>query len=264
MPRYQALTPDAFAHLRCARTAHYRHAATSVLTPLALVEVFKACMVLPLAFVQQGAAGQEPAPARYSLAALQGLQPGVNLCVAPSDGRWLAPYVPARHRCQPFALAHAQHDRVVLCVDADSPLLGQQGEALFDAQGQPSAYVRQMLGFVEQLHAGQQRLDALCAVLAGEGLIAPWPLSVQHAGGEQTLEGLHCIDEARLQQLDAPALARIRDAGALPVVYAQLLSMQHVQALSALAAQRAGQSSGNGADRSMDMRFSVQGDTLKF
>ena len=49
--------------------------------------------------------------------------------------------------------------------------------------------------------------------------------------GEQAINGLFQIDEAALNQLSADALLDVRNAGALPIAYCQLLSMQHLPLL---------------------------------
>src|SRR5690606_9874504 len=71
--------------------------------------------------------------------------------------------------------------------------------------------------------------------LDAEGLIVPWEITVRGKDGEKKITDLYRIDEARLNSLDAAALSRIHQAGALPVAYCQLLSMQHIHTLAKLA-----------------------------
>jgi hypothetical protein len=66
-------------------------------------------------------------------------------------------------------------------------------------------------------------------------LFQPWPLTVRTAEGERQIEGLHRIDEARLNALDAQALHRVHAAGGLVVAYCQLLSMGNIQTLGLIA-----------------------------
>ena len=83
MPKYQAITKTDFANLRWKRYESYHFAALDAVAPLVVQELPKACMTLPIAFIQQGEA--------FVPAAVQGLQPGQNLFVSP-DGRWIGPY----------------------------------------------------------------------------------------------------------------------------------------------------------------------------
>jgi hypothetical protein len=127
MPKYQAITRTDFANLRWKRYESYAFAAQDAVAPLVVQELPKACMSLPIAFIQQGET--------FVPAAVQGLQPGQNLFVSP-DGRWVGPYTPAAYRGYPFALANADNGQVVLCVDTDSGLVGEDyTETFFDEQG---------------------------------------------------------------------------------------------------------------------------------
>jgi hypothetical protein len=91
--------------------------------------------------------------------------------------------------------------------------------------------VRQILAFLEQVAADRQRTERLCALLAEHALIQPWPLTVKTAAGER----LQCIDEVALKALPEAQFETLRQAGALPLIYCQLLSMQHIALLGKLA-----------------------------
>jgi hypothetical protein len=230
MPNYQAISSTTHASQRWKRFDHYHFAAKDAVAPLVVQELHKAVMALPLAFIEQEG-GCTPV-------AVLGLQNGQNLFVTP-DGRWLGGYTPATYRGHPFALASTPEAQLMLCVDADSGLVGPEGEdfeeTFFDEQGQPSQAVKAVLQFLEQVRANRQPTERLCALLAQEGLIQPWPISVKADNGEQAIEGLHRIDEAKLNALGADALHRLHQAGALPLIYCQLLSMQHLPLLGKLA-----------------------------
>lgn len=266
MSTYQALSPATHAALRFQRYTHYAFAAQDAMAPLVQQELVKACMHLPVAFIQQGA--------HFCPAAVQGFLPGQNLWLG-ADGRWEGGYVPAVYRSHPFALLPNEAGQMLLCVDADSGLLhASQGEALFDAEGQPTQAVKDVLGFLEQV-AGNRRVTlALCDALAQQQLIQPWPLRVQTAQGEQAIGGLFRIDEAALNRLEAPALKALQDCGALSMAYMQLLSMQHLATLAQraqrLSAQKAAPASAAGhglpvnSKGELDLEFLNQGGTLSF
>lgn len=258
MAKYQAITKTDFANLRWKRCSGYRFAARDAVAPLVAQELPKACMTLPIAFVQQGEA--------FVPAAVQGLQPGQNLFVA-ADGRWMGPYVPAAYRSYPFALAKADNDQLVLCVDTDSGLVGEgHAEAFFDEQGEPSQPVKAVLNFLQQIRANREATIRICAALNAEDLIQPWPITLKGKDGEQTVQGLYRIDEARFNSLDADALHRVQRAGALPVVYCQLLSMQHLQTLAKLAEAHAGANArpSTAPNGELDLEFLNSNDTLSF
>lgn len=262
MPKYQAITKTDFASLRWKRYESYHFAALDAFAPLVVQELPKACMTLPIAFIQQGET--------FVPAVVQGLRPGQNLLVSP-DGRWIAPYTPAMYRGYPFRLANTESSQVVLCVDTDSGLVGEgHTESFFDAQGEPSESVKGVLHFLQQVHTNRAVSERACAALHAEGLIQPWPVTLKSGQGEKTVQGLYRIDEGRLNGLSAEALQRLQQAGALSVAYCQLLSMQHLQMLGQLAeahvsarvqSQQALPTTPNGE---IDLEFLNHGGTLSF
>lgn len=262
MPKYQAITKTDFANLRWKRFDSVRFAAQDAVAPLVVQELPRACLSLPIAFIPQGDA--------FVPAAVQGLQPGKNLFVSP-DGRWIGPYTPAIYRGYPFALADADNGQVVLCVDTDSGLVGEHhSEPFFDEQGEPSPSVKAVFDFLQQVRRNREITLRVCAALQAEALIQPWPVTLKGEHGETSVQGLYRIDEARLNSLSADALHRLQQAGALPVAYCQLLSMQHLATLGQLAqahaqaAARQAQTLPTTASGELDLEFLNSGDTISF
>lgn len=254
MPNFKAVTKTDFGNLRWKRYDTYHFAGQDAITPLLAHELSKACLSLPIAFFKQNDT--------FTLVVLLGLQAGKNLFVSP-DGRWIGPYIPAAYRGHPFALAQAENDQMVLCVDTDSGLIGEQyDQRFFDANGEPTQSIKDVLGFLQQVHHNRGLTERLCAVLGAEQLITPWPLVVKGETGEQTIEGLYRVDEARLNSLDSEALERVHKAGALPLVYCQLLSMQHIQTLGQLTEAHAKLKPASAVD--LDSVFGGGGDSLEF
>lgn len=228
MPDFQAITRTTHAGKRWKRYGSYAFAARNALVPLSVQELPRAALHLPIAFV---ASDGEP----FTPVAVLGFQPGQNLFVAP-DGRWQGGYTPAACRAHPFALASLPGGEQVLAFDAGSGLLAETGgEPFYDADGQPAQAVRDILAFLTQLQADRERTRHICQALAAHPLFQPWPLKVQTEAGERQVDGLHRIDEAALHALPAEPLKALQQAGALPLVYCQLLSMQHLPLLGRLA-----------------------------
>jgi hypothetical protein len=222
MPRYELITKTCFAAQGWRRYDSYAFAATDAVAPLVVQELAKACMSLPIAFLQQNDA--------FVPHAVQGLEPGRNLFVV--NGKWVAPYTPAAYRGYPFALAKGEDDQLHLCIDMDSGLVGADGDQqFFDDAGEVAQPVKDVLNFLQQIHNNRAVTQRVCAALAAEDLFQPWPLKVQGPNGERNIEGLFRIDEARLNSLEPDALARVQKAGGLPVAYCQLLSMSNIQTL---------------------------------
>ena len=86
--------------------------------------------------------------------------------------------------------------------------------------------------FLGKIAANNEATQNICEILQRHNLIQVWPLSLQ--GESEQDVGLFRIDEAALNQLSPDAFKEIRQAGALPVIYCQLLSMQNLARLSEL------------------------------
>jgi hypothetical protein len=266
----QPITPQQHASLRWKRFAAYTFAAEDTVVPVVAHEVSRAAMALPLAFVQAPAKGWETAATTYVLMAVLGLGKGQNLFVAP-DGRWLGAYTPAAYRGYPFQLANTPDGKQVLCLHSDSGLVsdtegGTGGERFFDDDGQPSQALKEVLGFLTQVAQNRQATQRIVALLDEKGLIQPWSIKTQSQAGERAIEGLYRIDEAKLNELGGEDLKALQQAGALPLAYAQLLSMQHLQTLGKLAQARASQpevlpTTGAGE---LDLAFLNKGGTISF
>jgi hypothetical protein len=228
MPRYDVITKSGFAALAWRHHNSYAFAAADALAPLVVLELAKACMCLPIAFLQQNDA--------FVPHAVQGLEPGRNLFVV--NGKWIAAYTPAVYRGHPFAVTEGEKDQLHLCIDIDSGLVGAgEGfdQSFFDDAGEAAQPVKDALNFLQQIHRNRAVTQRVCAALAAEDLLQPWPLTVQGPDGERRVDGLFRIDEARLNSLDPEALARVQKAGGLPVAYCQLLSMGNIQTLGLIA-----------------------------
>lgn len=231
MTQLTAISREQHAGKRWKRYTSYSFAAKDTVTPLVAQELPRACVSLPVGFVKTESG--------FQLVAVQGLQPAQNLWVAP-DGRWLGGYVPATYRGYPFVLANAGDGRRVLCVRDESGLVDDtQGEPFFDEDGQAAKPLRDVLGFLEQVSDNARLTAGMCRLLDEHGLIRPWSVKLRSEDAERVAQGLFRVDETALNALPVEALDGLRKGGALPLVYCQLLSMQHLQRLGQLASQHA-------------------------
>lgn len=261
MPNFVAVSRTHHTGQRWQRPSSYRFAAQDAVVPLVAQELPKAAMHIPFGFI----ATDE----RFVPVAVQGLEPGRNLFVAP-DGRWLAGYIPAAYRAYPFLLARTEEGTQVLCIDQDSGLITDtgQGESFFNDDGSPAKAVADVLDFLNQVQAGREQTARVCALLQQHGLIQPWPLKVHDADDVRAVEGLFRIDEGTLNALPADALLALRDGGALALAYCQLLSMQHLTKLGPLAQAHAQAAAAQPLPQTpngeLDLEFLNKGGTISF
>lgn len=228
MANYTTVSKDHHKNKRWLRYDSFAFAVNTSFVHIVLQELTHAGQAFPLAFIKQDDT--------FHLIALLGLEPTQNLFIAP-NGQWIGDYVPAALRGYPFKLVKAEDDQLVLCVDQDTELVtgGPHGEAFLDDSGSPSAALRQVLNFLQQLEANRQITAKACEALVRHNLVVPWPITLKTPQGEQNIGGLHQIDEQALNRLPGEALAELRDAGALATAYCQLFSMTNLNALSKLA-----------------------------
>ncbi|WP_299436447.1 SapC family protein [uncultured Rhodospira sp.] len=208
--------------------ADYKMARSQPIVPLARTEVPRAVLAFPIAF-QATAEGA-------SLVAVMGLTTERNLFVT-ADNRWAGAYVPAIFRGYPFALGNTEDGRQVVCIDEDSGCLreGPGAKPLFDENDQPAPFLREIMGFLQQLARDRQATMAGVATLEKHGLLEAWPITIKAGERETNVTGLLRINESALNALEPAALAEVRDAGALPIAYGQLYSMGHLRLLGKMA-----------------------------
>ena len=160
--------------------------------------------------------------------AVLSLSPNRNMLVAP-DGRWLGAYVPAFLRSYPFALVPKQGtDQSVLCVDTDSGLVVEgnaAGEDFVGPDGNISPALKKALDFLNALERSRRATDVAVTALAAAGVIQPWPIKLKAEQGDRAITGLYRIDEVALNALTDDVFLKLRKASALPIAYAQMLSM---------------------------------------
>jgi len=228
MPKFVPITKTDFADKHWQRVTDYSHAAKDVICPLVLQEMTKTVVSLPIAFAY---INEQPTPV-----AVQGIKSGTNALVD-RNGKWIGKYIPAAYRGYPFLLANTEDGQQVLCFDEESDLLGDDGETFFGEDGEASEAVKGIMTFLTNVQNNRTATQNICTILNETKLIQPWPIKLKTEDGEVPVEGLFRIDEAALNALDKDVFDEIRQAGALPLIYCQLLSMQHLSALANLAAQ---------------------------
>jgi len=210
--------------LRWRRYADYGFARAIQAVDVGLAETPKLCPAMPILFRQ---AGEGFAPV-----ALLGVEAGRNDFVAP-DLRWVTSYVPAALRGHPFAIAPGAEGQLVLCVDPASVTDGA-GEAFFGEDGAPSAAVKAVMDFLQQVETSRQAARSAAAALARLGVLKPYALSDPKAPETVLIEGLFSVDEAVLAGLAEADFAGLRATGAIKLAYHQLLSLELWPALLTL------------------------------
>lgn len=177
---------------------------------------------------------KDPNTGGFFAAALLGLEADQNLFL--QGDRWDATYVPTMAQRQPFLIATggAGDDKLPLVsLDLDHPRVSQdEGEALFDSEGEPSEFLNQKIGLLEKLHRGLQHSSGFIDALLQHQLLVQIVLDLAFTdGGKKTLQGFYCIAEERLYQLKGDVLESLHQAGYLQPVFMAVASLSRVRDL---------------------------------
>ena len=154
--------------------------------------------------------------------------------------------MPAFARRYPFVLANTEDDtKLTVCIDEVYPGLGtQQGEALFNADGSQTPYLKRVLDFLQLFHAETQRTSTFATRLKELGLLVPKVINVERGGERQSVGGLWIVDAATLRGIDDTRVLELLRAGYLAWIEAHLLSLG---SLSRLMARMQGAATGSAA-----------------
>lgn len=193
--------------------------------PISYTEFAPAARDYPLVFTSADA-GKTYAPV-----AVLGVGAGENLfCV---QDAWVEDvYVPAYARRYPFCMAKVKRQDVerqerLICVEK-SYVDEAHGEALFDDKAEPLARWRDLQRLLVEYEADLERGRELCVILADYGLLQPFNMQATlNQGGKMQLTGMHRVDEARLEHLNASQFKNLAKKGILGRIYAHLLSLEN-------------------------------------
>lgn len=204
---------------------------------LAGTEFSDACKDYPVVWVAAG--NDESGKPQVAPIAVFGLQAGQNLCI--DDNGWRVRYVPAVLRLYPFALARVGPTEMVVCFDESWVGFGNEGQALFNAQGEPGEFVVNVQKQLENFEVEVERTRLAGAALMEKGLLRDMRFDATLPDGKKlTVDGFLTIDEEKLNQLsDADILTFTRN-GLMGLIHAHQISLSNMARLVEWHAERAG------------------------
>jgi hypothetical protein len=228
---YKRIVPfntRAFANKKVKPVNNFSFASGNHVVSLMVNEFNRAAGTYPIVFLKE----QED---QLSPFALLGFQQGENLFVD-ADGQWKAGYIPAVIRRYPFALGKGKEEnQFMLCIDDESEFLSEtEGQPLVQEDGSPGEIVEKAKEYLSELHRSGEITRRFARELSDRELLRPLNMKVQ--GGEKTLNvgGCFCVDEKKLAELPDEDFLALRKVGALPLVYAHLVSLGQMERLARL------------------------------
>lgn len=208
--------------------------------PLAGTELVQASREYPVLFSGEGDG--------IGLVALTGLAAGENLFVEAS-GKWReGVHVPAFVRRYPFIFAtrggstEGEPEEFTVCIDDTYPGLtseGEEGERMFDSEGEQTEFLERTVEFLRQLQAQLQRTREFAQRVEELGLLRARDLQISDdAGGSYLVRDFRIIDEQALAGLSAETLSELHEKGWLGWLYAHLISLGNFDRLRRLGGAR--------------------------
>ncbi|MBW3616995.1 MAG: SapC family protein [Proteobacteria bacterium] len=204
--------------------------------PLVVTEFTPAALSYPVIF-----AGDAKLPV-----AVMGISHGENLFVDDNGVYDPDSYLPAYVRRYPFVFANDQTgERLIVCIDTAAEAVGENPDAPFFVNGEPSEFTQSAIRFCEDFETERRRTESFVEVLKELDLFDVkramfTPRNADGTVGEpQQIAEYFGVSEEKLNALPAEKLVELRDNGALGQIYAHLISLQGWDRLIARALIRA-------------------------
>jgi hypothetical protein len=194
--------------------------------PISLSEFQPVARDYPIVFT--GAQGSQS----FAPVAVLGLASGENLFY--ENEKWAsAVYIPAYARRYPFCMAKVnvnqveQKDRLI-CIE--KTYIDEQGESMFDPQGQPNAKWKDLERLLGEYEADLERSREMCSILSDYGLFEPFTMQAtfRDTGAKpMQVTGMFRVVEKNLENLNTAQLKNLIRKGILPRIYIHLLALEN-------------------------------------
>ncbi|SFC64885.1 SapC family protein [Pseudoalteromonas denitrificans] len=203
------------------------------LVPVVAHEFSRVANEYPLVFIKNGESGE------FQPVVVFGLEPGENLFM--KDDKWQGAYIPHALTRYPFVLSTNPNDETKLLVgiNESSDLVNEdEGHALFDEKGEETDYLKRrkesLINFIEfsQVTAGFSKY------LAEKELLIAQTLTLEIKGEKRDINGIHLIDEKKLNELSDEDFLDIRKRGFLGPIYSFLTSLHQINRLAKLKSEQ--------------------------
>lgn len=190
--------------------------------PLTAVEFMASAADYPIVF-----AGSED---QLMPLAVMGVRDNENLYID-EQGKLDAAYAPAFLRRYPFVFSSQDEGKnFTLCIDETFSGCNQEnvGERLFDAEGEQTTYLNNVLEFLKEYQIHFARTQAFCKKLKELDLLQPMGAQFTTPAGEKlTLTGFFAVDRKKLKELPAAELELLVKNDGMELIYLHLHSLRN-------------------------------------
>ncbi len=206
----------------------FRFAAGLASVPLGASEVVEAAKHFPVVFSTDGP---------LLPMALLSLKEGANAFID-SQGKWLAPYVPAHVRRYPFILGNTDRpDNYTVMFVSDAPHFTSgegEGEPLYAADGQMEPTLNKAVEFLKAFQQETVATEKLLAQMTEAEVLTMQRIDITRTDGTSaTVDGIRAVDRKKLVALRNAVLADWVREGLMELIYAHFSSLKNFGMLAA-------------------------------
>jgi hypothetical protein len=207
------------------KTKHqYEHTANSHLAAATLVEYAQLAHCMPIVYIK------DPDSDKFFSVAVLGLEQGKNMYL--HDGKWMGQAIPLNMVRYPFDIRQDQENRLGIMIDENSELVGDEGEALFDKDGEPTEYLNNRQKLLGDLARSDVATQQFVKQLEELELLEPMNMVIYyHDGSTRNMTGIYVISEKRLNELDDEKILALHKSKFLGAIYTSMLSLGQIQKL---------------------------------
>jgi hypothetical protein len=235
--RPEPLSREAHRRIGLRRVTNpFAFARASNVAPLTVAEFPLAGLTYPIIF-----AGERRMPL-----AVMGLGQGQNLFVNQDGAFETGAYIPAYIRRYPFVFAaNESRDQMVLCIDRDATMLGEDYDLpFFNEKGEPSDYLQGCIKFCNDFESEGRRTESFVKLLTDLDLFeikrSNWtPMNPDGTQGPpQTVAEFFGVSEEKVKALPSEKLLELVANGALSQIFAHLMSLNGWERLMTMSMAR--------------------------
>ncbi len=202
----------------------------------------KSTHVVPMTVQEFGVAATSMpiifAPDKKTPLAVMAARGNENLFVG-ADGHWEADvYVPSFVRRYPFIFAADDtNENFVVCIDEGAEMIGENAELQMFEDGKPTQYTNSAMEFLQDFERQRRATEEWVALINEMDLLEDKSVTFTPADengvAQQTVKiaDYIAVSEEKLNALPAEKFTILREKGALPAIYAHLVSLLQWQKL---------------------------------
>ncbi|HEY4077842.1 MAG TPA: SapC family protein [Rhizomicrobium sp.] len=220
MTNIVALNTQTHRDLRVQTEASARFGDARHFVPVVVNEFAFLTVHYPIFFAKDSETGA------FYCGAMLGIDEGENLFLTEEAG--FETYRPLHMQRGPFFTAGSD-----IAIDLDDPRVNSAGQALFTEDGQPSDYLKSIMGLLRDLRPGLDQTKVFIETLMKLKLIEPIDISLAFDDGtRRNLEGLYTVNQDVLKKLADARIVELFHRGYLQAIYLMIASLKQIPVLA--------------------------------